>query len=157
MRCGVSVRSMLLVGRHAATVNAENAADRLRPIRYINSIGAAEDRDSSGRERMNKFSASVLIAAAVGLSAVATQAMPSGSYQTQDSLVVPVAGGCGVGFHRGPYGGCRANGYYGGRYWGSPAVVVAPGAVVVAPVGPCGGRGAHQVCGPYGNCRMVCN
>ena len=38
---------------------------------------------------MNKFFASVLIAAAVGLSAVATQAMPLGSNQTQDSLVVP--------------------------------------------------------------------
>ena len=32
------------------------------------------------------------------------------------------AGGCGLGFHRGPYGGCRPNG---------GAVVVAPGAVVV--------------------------
>jgi hypothetical protein len=34
-------------------------------------------------------------------------------------------GGCGIGFHRGPYGGCRPN--------GGPAVVVAPGAVVVRP------------------------
>ena len=34
------------------------------------------------------------------------------------------AGGCGLGFHRGPYGGCRPNG---------GAVVVAPGAVVVVP------------------------
>lgn len=33
------------------------------------------------------------------------------------------AGGCGAGFHRGPYGGCQPN----------RAVVVAPGAVVVAP------------------------
>jgi hypothetical protein len=32
------------------------------------------------------------------------------------------AGGCGPGFHRGPYGGCRPNG---------GAVVVAPGAIVV--------------------------
>jgi hypothetical protein len=32
------------------------------------------------------------------------------------------AGGCGPGWHRGPYGGCRANG---------GAVMVAPGAVVV--------------------------
>jgi len=32
------------------------------------------------------------------------------------------AGGCGIGFHRGPYGGCRVN--------GGPAVV-APGVVVV--------------------------
>jgi hypothetical protein len=36
-----------------------------------------------------------------------------------------VAGGCGVGFHRGPYGGCLRNG---------PGVVVgAPGVVVGAP------------------------
>ena len=28
-----------------------------------------------------------------------------------------VAGGCGIGFHRGPYGGCIPNGYgYGGGY-----------------------------------------
>ncbi len=69
---------------------------------------------------MNKLFAFVLIAAALGLSVVSTQAMPFLSNQTQDSLVVPVAGGCGIGFHRGPYGGCRANGYYGGP------VVVAP-------------------------------
>ncbi|GEP02909.1 hypothetical protein MOX02_09470 [Methylobacterium oxalidis] len=31
------------------------------------------------------------------------------------------AGGCGIGFHRGPYGGCRPNyygGYYGPGYYG---------------------------------------
>jgi hypothetical protein len=105
---------------------------------------------------MNRFFVLLLIAAAVGSSAVATQAMPLASNQTQDRLVVLVAGGCGVGFHRGPYGGCRANGYYGGRYWGAP-VVVAPGAVVVAPGGPCGGRGRHRVCNGMGGCWMVCN
>jgi hypothetical protein len=38
-----------------------------------------------------------------------------------------IAGGCGIGFHRGPYGGCRVN--------GGPAVVVVPPApaVIVAP------------------------
>jgi hypothetical protein len=36
------------------------------------------------------------------------------------------AGGCGPGWHRGPYGGCVVN----------RGVVVAPGAVVVAPVAP---------------------
>ncbi len=92
---------------------------------------------------MSKFVASLIVIAAVGLSAVATQAMPLGNNKTPDSLVVPVAGGCGAGFHPGPYGRCRANGWYGGRYWGAP--------------GPCGGRGAHEVCGPYGRCRMVCN
>ena len=76
---------------------------------------------------MNKLFASVLIAGAVALSTVAAQAMPFGGDRTQDGLVVPVAGGCGVGWHRGPYGGCRRNGYYGGP------VVVEPGPVVVAP------------------------
>jgi hypothetical protein len=99
---------------------------------------------------MNKLFASVLIAAAVGLSAAAAQAMPFGSYQAQGSLVVPVAGGCGAGFHRGPYGGCVAN-------LGRPPVVVVPGAVVVVPGGPCGGRGQHRVCNGMGACRMVCN
>jgi hypothetical protein len=99
---------------------------------------------------MNKLFASVLIAAAVSVSATASQAMPFESNQTQDSLVVPVAGGCGVGFHRGPNGGCRPN-------VGGPAVVVAPGAVVVAPGAPCGGRGRHRVCNGMGACRMACN
>jgi hypothetical protein len=47
-------------------------------------------------------------------------------------------GGCGIGFHRGPYGGCRPN--------GGPAVVVAPGAVVVRP--PVVVAPAPVVCGP---------
>jgi hypothetical protein len=104
---------------------------------------------------MNKLFASALIAAAVGFSAVAAQAVPVAPDQASSGMITQVAGGCGVGWHPGPYG-CRRNGYYGGRYWGSP-VVVAPGVVVAPVVGPCGGRGAHEVCGPYGRCRMVCN
>ena len=57
---------------------------------------------------MNKLFASALVAAAFSLSAVAAQAMPLDRNQTQESLVIPVAGGCGAGFHRGPNGGCRA-------------------------------------------------
>jgi hypothetical protein len=105
---------------------------------------------------MNKLFAFVLIGPALGLSVVSIQAMPFRSNQTQDSLVVPVSGGCGIGFHRGPYGGCRANGYYGG-----PVVVAPPvyygGPGYYAPVGPCGGRGQHRVCGVNGGCVMVCN
>jgi hypothetical protein len=105
---------------------------------------------------MNKLFASVLIAAAIGLSAVAAQAMPFGSNQTQESLVVPISGGCGANFHRGPYGGCVANGYYGGGVVVGPVVVPYGGPGYYAPVGPCGGRGQHRVCGPNG-CWMVCN
>ena len=82
---------------------------------------------------MNKLFAVVLIAAAVGFSLIiAAQAMPFGSNQTQDSLVIQVAGGCGPGFHPGPYGRCRRNGYYGGAYYGG--AVVAPGVVVAPPI-----------------------
>jgi hypothetical protein len=47
------------------------------------------------------------------------------------------AGGCGWGAHRGPWGGCRANGYYGPAVAPARAVVVAPAGqpVVVAPAG----------------------
>jgi len=64
----------------------------------------------------------------------AAQSMPLASLkQAQASVTIPAAGGCGPGFHRGPYGGCRRNGYYGGRYYGG-AAVVAPGVAVTAPV-----------------------
>jgi hypothetical protein len=45
------------------------------------------------------------------------------------------AGGCGWGAHRGPYGGCRANGSGPVYVAPAPAVVVAPGGVVFAPLG----------------------
>jgi hypothetical protein len=103
---------------------------------------------------MKRFLLSATIAAAVGFS-VAAQAVPFDSIQTQDSLVVPVAGGCGAYYHRGPYGGCVRNGYY-----HAPVVVAPPvyygGPAYYAPVGPCGGRGQHRVCGVNG-CIMVCN
>ncbi len=89
-----------------------------------------------------------------GISGV--QAMPAAPLdQVQSGITVPVAGGCGAGWHRGPGGGCRRNGYYGGVYFGAP-VVVAPGPIVVEP-GPCGGRGTHRVCNGYGRCWRVCN
>jgi hypothetical protein len=55
------------------------------------------------------------------------------------SFSAQVEGGCGIGFHRGPYGGCRPN----GAVVVAPAVVaapvvVAPPAVVVAPPVVCG-------------------
>ncbi|HKS87132.1 MAG TPA: hypothetical protein VJR71_16765 [Pseudolabrys sp.] len=100
---------------------------------------------------MKRLFASVAIAAAIGWSATAANAMPFAGHQSRDGLFIQVAGGCGAGWHRGPYGHCRRNGYYGGRYWGAPpGVPVGPGPY------PCGGRGQHRVCGPNG-CWMVCN
>jgi hypothetical protein len=57
--------------------------------------------------------------------------------------VAEAAGGCGPGFHRGPYGGCRPNGgavVVAPRVV-APRIVVAPAPVVVVPRG--------RVC-PYG-------
>jgi len=58
------------------------------------------------------------------------QALPISPFQPADGtpIVTLIAGGCGIGWHRGPLGGCQPNGR---------AVVVAPAApVVVAPAAP---------------------
>ena len=58
-------------------------------------------------------------------------------------------GGCGWGSHRGPYGGCRPNGsgpvVVAPR---RPAVLVVPGAVILAPAGRACPYGYHL--GPQG-------
>jgi hypothetical protein len=86
----------------------------------------------------------------MGLLATSAQAMPLVPDQGSVSMITKVAEGCGLGRHRGPLGGCVPD--------ERGAVVVAPGAVVVVPgVGPCRGRGQHEVCVVGRGCRMVCN
>ena len=60
------------------------------------------------------------------LASFSAQAFPISSLDSRlgASDVTLVAGGCGIGFHRGPYGGCRRN---------RPVVVVPRAPVVVAP------------------------
>jgi hypothetical protein len=65
------------------------------------------------------------------LASFSAQTFPISSLDSRlgASEVTLVAGGCGIGFHRGPYGRCRPNG----------PVIVAPAApVVVAPPVVCG-------------------
>src|ERR1700738_4837495 len=73
----------------------------------------------------------------------AAQAAPvasvSGQFAKSDVLLV--AGGCGVGFHRGPYGYCVPN----GRVIVPPPVAVAPPVVI----GPRGCPPGYRL-GPYG-------
>jgi len=98
---------------------------------------------------MRKLIAFALTAAAIGFTGLTAQAMPLAPDQAPASIVSPVAGGCGIGWHRGPYGGCVRNG---------PVVVVTPyGGPGYYVGGPCGGRGQHRVCNGYGRCWMVCN
>ena len=50
------------------------------------------------------------LAAVIGVSffcVAAAQSRPLAPLEQAASLTIPVAGGCGPGFHRGPYGGCR--------------------------------------------------
>jgi len=103
---------------------------------------------------MNKLL--LLLAFVVGISLIgfrAAQAMPLAALDpAQAGLTIPVAGGCGPGWHRGPYGACRRNGWYGGAYYGGGvAPVPVPGA------GSCYGRGWHRVCDRWGRCWRVCN
>ncbi|HXX08669.1 MAG TPA: hypothetical protein VEJ43_11455 [Pseudolabrys sp.] len=106
---------------------------------------------------MNRILSLALVIGISVFGVAAGQAMPLAPLdQAQTGITIPVAGGCGAGWHRGPGGACRPNGYYGGVYYGGAPVVVAPGAVVVAPGAPCGGRGTHRVCNPY-RCWRVCN
>ena len=93
---------------------------------------------------------SMLLVAAtvtVAFAAPAAQAMPLSANVAGGSSppVVLVAGGCGVGFHRGPNGGCRPN--------------VGPGPVVPGPVPYWRGPGwrFYNGCwrGPYGRVHCV--
>ena len=64
----------------------------------------------------------VSVATLLACAASTAQAMPpTGDLSgTSSPPVVLVAGGCGAGFHRGPAGGCRPNGYVATPYWRGP-------------------------------------
>jgi hypothetical protein len=57
-----------------------------------------------------KLLAASALALGLGLFATGSQAMPLAplaSAAPGDAVIIQVAGGCGWGWHRGPYGGCR--------------------------------------------------
>lgn len=71
-------------------------------------------------------------------------AMPLAPAGQGSADVIKVAGGCGPGFHRGPYGGCRPN---------RGPVVVVPGARVVPPPYVVRRCPPGYFMGRYGRCR----
>jgi hypothetical protein len=95
--------------------------------------------------------ASILVCGLVGsILSFSAQAFPiSPASQLAASDVIPVRGFCGLGRHRGPYGGCVLNGVpYG---YVAPAVVgpyAAPIVVAPGPVCPYG----YYFYAPYGRC-----
>jgi len=79
---------------------------------------------------MNRLIAAALFAGTLMATAAAT-AMPMAPSPAAPADIIAVAGGCGPGWHRGPYGGCRRN-------YANPAAHACP-------------RGWYP--GPYGRCR----
>ena len=61
-----------------------------------------------------------LVASAIALGAVPVAAMPldTSNATSAEPAVTLVSGGCGIYFHRGPYGGCIRNGFYRARPYG---------------------------------------
>jgi hypothetical protein len=63
-----------------------------------------------------------------------TQAMPLAPLEPTMTEIVRVAGGCGPGRHRGPYGGCLRN-------FANPAAHACPRGFHIGPYGRCRGNG----------------
>ena len=77
-----------------------------------------------------------LIAAAFLLATLsgAADAMPLAPLAPAGGDIIAVAGGCGAGWHRGPYGGCLRN-------YANPAAHACPRGYHVGPYGGCRGNG----------------
>ena len=78
---------------------------------------------------------SIAVAFFLGTIAGAAQAMPLAPVDTAPNAnVIQVAGGCGAGWHRGPYGGCLRN-------YAHPGAHACPRGFHIGPHGGCRGNG----------------
>ncbi|RXH16624.1 hypothetical protein EAS56_06445 [Bradyrhizobium guangzhouense] len=78
-----------------------------------------------------------ILAAALALGVIVSsaRAMPLAPYGAQGGGdVITVAGGCGAGWHRGPYGGCLRN-------YADPGAHACPRGYHIGPGGACRGNG----------------
>ena len=83
---------------------------------------------------MKKILAAVSLLAALAFPGL-LQAAPLAPFaQASSPDVIQVAGGCGPGWHRGPYGGCRRN-------YANPAAHACPRGYHIGPGGRCRGNG----------------
>jgi hypothetical protein len=84
---------------------------------------------------MTKLFAATLLAGSligIGFAGATPLSPPAGLTAAPD--IIQVAGGCGRGFHRGPYGGCRRN-------YANPAAHACPRGYHIGPGGRCRGNG----------------
>ena len=71
----------------------------------------------------------------LGVAISSAQAMPLAPFGAQgNGDIIAVAGGCGAGWHRGPYGGCLRN-------FANPAAHACPRGFHIGPGGACRGNG----------------
>jgi opacity protein-like surface antigen len=82
--------------------------------------------------RMKKILISAVLFAAMTAAASAMPLAPVEPAANTD--VIQVAGGCGAGWHRGPYGGCLRN-------FADPAAHACPRGYHIGPGGACRGNG----------------
>lgn len=82
---------------------------------------------------MNRLIVAFLLASSLtSVGAIAMPLAPAASAVNAD--VIAVAGGCGPGFHRGPYGGCLQN-------YANPGAHACPRGYYIGPNGGCRGNG----------------
>ena len=75
------------------------------------------------------------LAITIGWPASSSMAMPTGPMQGIAATdIVAIAGGCGRGMHRGPFGGCRRN-------FANPDTHACPRGFHIGPGGRCRGNG----------------
>jgi hypothetical protein len=77
----------------------------------------------------------IAAAALLGALTIGASAMPLAPIApATEANIIRVAGGCGPGFHRGPYGGCLRN-------FANPAAHACPRGFHIGPGGGCRGNG----------------
>jgi hypothetical protein len=82
---------------------------------------------------MKKFIAGASLFTTIAGSGAAN-AVPLLPVQSSNPEIIQIAGGCGPGWHRGPYGGCRQN-------YANPAAHACPRGYHIGPGGRCRGDG----------------
>src|SRR6476646_6750323 len=97
----------------------------------------------------------VVLTSFLGLPTVNAQAMPFRSIQTEENVIVRIAEGCWLGWHRNANGGCSRDSFglfgIGIDYVPPPYYYYRTGPAV------CGGRGIYKVCNVFGYCWWECN
>jgi hypothetical protein len=99
----------------------------------LKTLWTPDDFDQPIRRRfMNRLIAAAFV---LGTLVSGANALPlSPVAPVSDSDVIAVAGGCGAGWHRGPYGGCRQN-------YANPAAHACPRGFYLGPYGRCRANG----------------